>query len=79
MKNNDVIGIMVNRSFEMFISLLAVLKCGACYVPIDPAFPQSRIEYMLSNSKAKFLLTFKDLESKVSFKNKIFVELSSRL
>lgn len=76
---NDIVGIMVNRSLEMIISILAVLKSGACYVPIDPEYPQDRIEYMLENSNSKILLTFKKLQNKISFKNKLFVELDNSL
>ncbi len=76
---NDIVGIMVNRSLEMIVSILAVLKSGACYVPIDPEYPQNRIEYMLSNSKSKMLLTFKKLKDKVVFGNKLFVELDNDL
>ena len=76
---NDIVGIMVNRSLEMIISILAVLKSGACYIPIDPEYPQDRIEYMLNNSNTKLLLTFKRLENKVTFDNKLFVELDNEL
>ena len=76
---NDIVGIMVNRSLEMIISIVAVLKSGACYIPIDPEYPQDRIEYMLNNSNAKLLLTFKKLENKVTFDNKLFVELDNEL
>lgn len=76
---NDIVGIMVNRSLEMIISILAVLKSGACYIPIDPEYPQDRIEYMLNNSNAKLLLTFKRLKNKVTFDNKLFVELDNEL
>ncbi|MGN1299484.1 MAG: amino acid adenylation domain-containing protein [Candidatus Scatovivens sp.] len=74
---NDIVGIMVNRSLEMIIAILAVLKAGGTYIPIDPEYPQDRIEYMLNNSNAKLLLTFKNLENKVSFENKVFIELSN--
>lgn len=76
---NDIVGIMVNRSLEMLVAILAVLKSGACYIPIDPEYPQDRIEYMLNNSNAKMLLTFKKLESKVTFGNKLFIELDNKL
>ena len=76
---NDIVGIMVNRSLEMIISILAVLKAGACYVPIDPEYPQSRIKYMLENSNAKILLTFTNLQKKVKFESKLFVELDNSL
>ena len=49
----------MNRSLEMIVSILAVLKSGACYIPIDPDYPQDRITYMLDNSNSKYLLTFK--------------------
>ena len=78
-ERNNIVGIMVNRSLEMIVSILAVLKAGACYIPIDPEYPQDRIEYMLSNSNAKLLLTFKRLENKVTFDNKLFVELDNEL
>ena len=54
-----LIGIMTNRSFEMVIGLLAILKCGCCYIPIDPEYPIDRIHYMIENSNAAILLTDK--------------------
>ena len=78
-ERNNIVGIMVNRSLEMIISILAVLKSGACYIPIDPEYPQERIEYMLKDSKSKLLLTFKNLDQKLNFTNKIFVELSNSI
>ena len=53
---NDIVGIMVNRSLEMAIGLIAILKCGATYLPIDPEYPPKRVCYMLENSKAKAIL-----------------------
>lgn len=55
-RRGDLIGISLDRSIEMIISLLAVLKAGAAYIPLDPAYPQERINYMLQDSEAKFLL-----------------------
>lgn len=55
-KNNSNVAIMVNRSPEMIIGLLAILKCGATYIPIDPEYPEDRICYMLDNSKTQVLL-----------------------
>ena len=75
---NDIVGIMVNRSLEMIIAILAVLKSGGTYIPIDPEYPQDRVEYMLENSHAKLLLTFESLKDKVIFENKIFVELKNK-
>lgn len=55
--NNKPVGIMMNRSFDMIVSIFGVLKCGASYVPIDPNFPQNRISLMLSNSGVETCLT----------------------
>lgn len=77
--NNAIVGIMTNRSFEMMVSILAVLKAGGAYIPIDPDYPQDRIEYMLTDSKATLLLTQKELENKVNCQNKIMVDLDSEL
>ncbi|MDO5555651.1 MAG: condensation domain-containing protein [Clostridia bacterium] len=74
---NDIVGIMVNRSLEMIVGIMAVLKSGGCYIPIDPAYPQDRIEYMLKNSQAKFVLTKQYLNDNISFDNIINIELDN--
>ncbi|NEW06407.1 amino acid adenylation domain-containing protein [Paenibacillus sp. SYP-B3998] len=51
------VGIMVDRSIEMVVSVLAVLKAGGTFVPIDPEYPQTRIHYMLASSGARLVLT----------------------
>ncbi|WP_053375082.1 non-ribosomal peptide synthase/polyketide synthase [Paenibacillus sp. FJAT-27812] len=53
----SVVGIMANRSFEMIVGMLAVLKAGGAYMPIDPAYPAERIAFMLENSEAEFVLS----------------------
>ncbi|MDQ2869303.1 MAG: amino acid adenylation domain-containing protein [Acidobacteriota bacterium] len=52
-----LVAICVQRSLEMVISILGTLKCGAAYVPIDPAYPQDRISYVLADSGSKLVLT----------------------
>lgn len=59
-KKNDVIGIMENRSLEMIISIIAVLKAGGTYILIDNTLPAHRVKYMLTNSNATLLLIDKD-------------------
>ena len=56
-KPEILVGICVERSLEMLISLLAILKAGAAYVPLDPAYPQDRIAYILEDAKISVLLT----------------------
>ncbi|PRO40486.1 non-ribosomal peptide synthetase [Bacillus sp. LLTC93] len=55
--HQTVIAILADRTSELIVSLLAVLKAGATYVPIDPDYPESRIQYMLKDSRATHLLT----------------------
>ncbi len=76
---NDMIGIMVPRSLEMIVAILAILKAGGCYVPIDPEYPQDRIEYMLDNSNAKLLLSFESLKNKVNFEKTVYIELDKEV
>ncbi len=52
-----LVGICLERSVEMIVGILGVLKAGGAYLPLDPAYPKERINYMLSDSRAKVLLT----------------------
>jgi amino acid adenylation domain-containing protein len=52
-----LVGIMMERSVEMVVAVLGVMKAGGCYVPLDPEYPQQRIAYMLHDSKLRWLLT----------------------
>jgi len=56
-----LVGICVERSFDMIVGLLGILKAGGAYVPIDPAYPIERIAYMLDDSGLPVLLTQKKL------------------
>ncbi|MEC0128814.1 non-ribosomal peptide synthetase [Paenibacillus pabuli] len=56
----DVIAVRLERSFELVIAFLAVLKTGATYLPIDPVFPVDRMSYMLQDSGAVLMITDKD-------------------
>jgi amino acid adenylation domain-containing protein len=55
--SDTIVGIMVERSVEMIIGILGILKAGGAYLPIDPAYPLDRINYMLKDSKARILLS----------------------
>ena len=60
-----VVGISLDRSINMVASVLAVMKCGAAYLPLDPDYPVQRIEYCLTDSGAKILVTSGELASQV--------------
>ncbi|NHB98849.1 non-ribosomal peptide synthetase, partial [Photorhabdus stackebrandtii] len=54
---DDRVAICVERSLEMVVGLLGVLKAGAAYLPLDPAYPAERLAYMLSDAAPVALLT----------------------
>ena len=49
--------VCLSRSVEMVVAMLAVLKAGAAYLPLDPAYPQERLAFMLEDSGAQILIT----------------------
>jgi amino acid adenylation domain-containing protein len=52
-----LVGICVERSLEMIIGLLGILKAGAAYVPLDPKYPKERLAFMLEDTQVSVLLT----------------------
>jgi amino acid adenylation domain-containing protein len=56
-RQGAVVGVLLERSPELVVSLLAVLKAGAAYLPLDPAYPRQRLEWMLADSGAAALVT----------------------
>lgn len=56
LKKGDVVGISLERNISMLTALLGIMKSGAVYLPLDPAFPDDRLAYMLSDSGASFLV-----------------------
>ncbi|MGG1652503.1 amino acid adenylation domain-containing protein [Paenibacillus sp. NRS-1780] len=54
--SETIVAISVERSLEMVIGILAIIKAGATYVPIDPHYPVERMEYTLEDSEASFIL-----------------------
>ncbi|MEH1799485.1 MAG: non-ribosomal peptide synthetase [Nostoc sp.] len=60
-----LVGICIERSLEMVVALLAILKTGGAYVPLDPGYPQERLAFMLSDTHVPVLLTKKELVAKL--------------
>ena len=74
---DDVIGIFLDKSLETIIAILSILKCGATYLPIDINYPNTRIDFMLKDSKCKFILSSANLKDKLKkHHNVIFIDLS---
>ncbi|HEY8982637.1 MAG TPA: amino acid adenylation domain-containing protein [Streptomyces sp.] len=58
----DIVAVSMPRSVEWIVAVLAVAKTGAVYVPVDPAYPRQRIEYILADSAPALLITVAGLE-----------------
>ena len=56
-KPGTLVGIFANRSLDMMIGLLGVLKAGGAYLPLDPSFPSERLAFMVEDSGASIILT----------------------
>jgi amino acid adenylation domain-containing protein len=56
-----VVGICLERSLEMAVAVLGVLKAGGAYLPLDPAYPAERLAFMLADARSPVLLTHKRL------------------
>ncbi|MGH2666783.1 amino acid adenylation domain-containing protein [Flavobacterium sp.] len=65
-KKGDLIGIYLERSLEMIIGLLGILKSGAAYVPIDPEYPEERVQYILDDINSKIVITTQKSSEKLS-------------
>lgn len=56
-KPDSLVGLCVTRSLELIVGCLGILKAGAAYLPLDPAYPADRLAFMLADSEASVLLT----------------------
>lgn len=62
----DVVCILLDKSLEMIISILGILKIGATFLPIDISYPNERIDYIIRNSKSSIIITNKNLIHKTN-------------
>ncbi|HLK61157.1 MAG TPA: condensation domain-containing protein, partial [Chthonomonadaceae bacterium] len=53
----QMVGLCVERSLEMLVGMLGILKAGAAYLPLDPAYPQERLAFLLEDAQAPLLIT----------------------
>jgi non-ribosomal peptide synthetase component F len=64
-KADTVVAICVDRSLEMLIGILGILKSGGAYVPLDPSYPEDRLKYMLEDTRTRIILTQSHLRDMV--------------
>ena len=57
LSSNNLVALYLDRSLEMLIGILAILKAGNAYVPIDPSYPIDRVRYLLEDTKSDLILT----------------------
>ena len=56
-KPNQLVGVYLERSTEMLVALLAILKAGGAYLPMDPGYPQDRLQYMVKDASATLIIS----------------------
>ena len=72
-----LVGLFINRSIEMVVGLLGVLKAGAAYVPLDPSYPADRISFMLRDSKIRVVLAEQELSEQLHSCNVAVIHLDT--
>ncbi len=72
---DDRVAIVARRGLDTLVGLLAILKSGACYVPIDPSHPAERLSYLLSDSGPVAVLTQQDLLARLPVLDVPVIEL----
>ncbi len=62
---DELVGVNVERSIDLLVATLGVMKAGAAYVPLDPAFPEDRIRYMVNDANMRLVITQSTIQSQL--------------
>jgi amino acid adenylation domain-containing protein len=62
---NSLVGICVQRSLDMLVGMLGVLKSGGAYVPLDPSYPAERLAFMIEDANLNLVLTQESLKNEI--------------
>src|SRR5260370_12539390 len=73
-----LVAVCLNRSLEMIVALLGVLKAGGAYLPLDPAYPAERLAFMVEDAQSPVLVTLESLQGSVPFRPEVRVCLLDR-
>ena len=68
-KPNDVVSLLIKRTIDMPVSMIGALKAGVGYQPLDPGYPDDRLNFMIKDAEAKLLIADRDLIDKISVYN----------
>ena len=63
---DEVIGLCLERSAELIVGMLGILKAGAAYLPLDPSYPAERVAFMLADAGVALLVTQASLAPRLS-------------
>ncbi len=61
----SLVGVCLERSFELVVSLLGILKAGGAYVPLDPSYPPARLAFMITDTQMPLMLTQRALKDQL--------------
>lgn len=70
-KTEDFIGIILEHSIDLIVNIIAVLKTGAAYIPMEHTFPKNRINYIIEQAPVKYLITDEKFYDKINNRSKI--------
>ncbi len=69
-KRNEIVGLCVDKSVDMIVGLLAILKAGCAYLPIDPKYPLERLSFILEDAQCDVIVTHSSLNTLFEDSNK---------
>ena len=75
-KRDTPIGILADKSMDLIVGILSILKSGGAYVPIDPEYPQQRIDFIIRDSGCRIILT-QDKYMNLTVENVLKISLNS--
>jgi len=67
--SGDKVGLMLEKSNGMMVAILGILKCGACYIPVDVNYPEDRIKYIVKDSQPRLMIRDADYSAFVEKRN----------
>lgn len=74
---NQFIGLSVNRSIELIASILGIFKAGAAYVPLDPTYPESSLDFMINDCGAEWILVDDSAKQKLQQHRSKWIDINA--
>ena len=79
-QTGDKVGLIVENSAELYISMLGIMKSGAAYVPIDVGYPEDRVKYIIENGGVSLTITSSDIAGTFElYENTLLIDLDSNI